>query len=342
MSRVTRRLKRWISFLELHEILGLGVSLVAIIIFFAYSTRLDQIMGISGYHWKALDNVVGVYQNSIPWLLTLGLIIFFVLLIVLRRATHQFLQHLAYLIRVLIAFLIMMAIYKTVNFYIAVFNPFDKDIVLQHIDRFLFFGKLPSEWLEPLICKPLTALFGSAYVSWFIFTYGTIVLMMTRGRKATIEYTFTAIFTFYVGYFVYLLVPAIGPVFTVKYAHSVGGISALFAQDNAFIARDCFPSLHTGISIVMLVHVWRHHRRFTWLYGPVAALIILATLYLRFHYGIDVIAGAALAFASCQLCPLMLRDWEKLRRKWRPESEATTTSPPRRNQGSERQINLAN
>jgi membrane-associated phospholipid phosphatase len=328
VSRVFARVLRALFVLELHEIVGLLASTLALLVFFIDAGRLDAIMGINGYHWLVVNDVVGMYQNVLTWVFTFVLILLLVLFSVLKKANHQFVQSLAYLVRVLVAFLIMMAIYKVVNFYISVFNPFDRDVFLQHIDRKIFFGKLPAEWLESIVSPWLTYLCSAAYVSWFGFVYATIILMMTHSRRATLEYVCTAIVTFYIGYLTYLFVPAIGPVYTVHFNVPVGGVTPLFTND-PLISRDCFPSLHTGISIVMLIYVWRYRRRWTWLYAPVVMLIIFATQYLRFHYGIDVIAGAALAIAMCQICPLMVEAWEKMRVNWlttRPTPDTTVES----------------
>ncbi|MGZ4164870.1 MAG: phosphatase PAP2 family protein, partial [Tumebacillaceae bacterium] len=70
-----------------------------------------------------------------------------------------------------------------------------------------------------------------------------------------------------------------------------------------------FPSLHTGISVVMLVNVWRHSRRLVWLYAPLVTMIIFSTVYLRLHYAIDVIAGIALALTTTKVCPYLLDKW---------------------------------
>lgn len=311
--RLFQGLLRPVYRLELYEILGIVVSVAAILVFFIYAERLDEIIGVAGYHWKVVGDVVGMYQNVIPWIFTGVFAGLFVLLWRLHRLTHQRIQALAYLVRVLIAFCTMLAIYKTVNFYISVFNPYDRDTMLAAIDRALFFGKLPSEWMQAIIWKPLTYVLSGAYMSWFVLTYGTILVMMTRSRKATVEFVFTAMATFYVGYLTYILVPAIGPIYTIHFSAPIGGIASVFTHDQTLIARDCFPSLHTGISLVMLIHVWRYQKKWLWLYAPMVFLIIWSTMYLRFHYGIDVIAGASLAVCMCQLCPLAMAWWEKQR-----------------------------
>jgi membrane-associated phospholipid phosphatase len=327
MIRGKQWLSRQIYKLELFEIIGILVSIVAVAIFFIYANKLDDIYGVIGYHWQVVNDVVGVFQNVLPWVFTAVLAGLLILKNLLQRRHHKFFTSLAYLVRVLITFCLMLAIYKIVNFYIAVFNPFDKDAVLQHIDRIIFFDKLPSEWLEPLISKPLTYILSGAYMSWFFMVYATILLMFRHSRKAVSEYVFTAIFTFYIGYVTYIIVPAIGPIFTVQYAHPVGGIATLFAHDQTLIARDCFPSLHTGISLVMLINVWRYQRKWTWFYAPLVTLIIFSTLYLRFHYGIDDIAGAALAVVTTQLSPLFVSAWQNKRVKGKNRLQNSKDTP---------------
>lgn len=58
---------------------------------------------------------------------------------------------------------------------------------------------------------------------------------------------------------------------------------------------DSFPSGHTALSLLMTLAAWRHAPRLLWFIGPVAALTVFGTVYLRYHYGVDVIAGALFA-----------------------------------------------
>jgi membrane-associated phospholipid phosphatase len=304
-----RKLVQAIVQLELFEVVGLTASLAAIIIFVSHVREFDTFYGVHMFDIHILNAVIGVFENPMPWLFVGTMTLLAGLYLVIRWRRPHTSATLLYLIRIMMAFVVLMAIYKTVNFYIAVFNPFDRDAAIQQIDKNLFFGKLPSVWLEPYISKPLTYLFSGAYVSWFILTYATVLVMLRAGREAMRQYVSTALLTFYIGYFTYFLVPVIGPMYTVAYARHIGGITAFFAHDAALIARDCFPSLHTGISIVMAIIVWRYRRRFAWLYIPMAGLIISATIYLRIHYALDVFAGASLAVAMAQLTPMILRAW---------------------------------
>ena len=59
--------------------------------------------------------------------------------------------------------------------------------------------------------------------------------------------------------------------------------------------RDCFPSGHTEIPLITLWLAYRFKRRLFWVYLPIVMGLVCSTVYLRYHYVIDVIAGMALA-----------------------------------------------
>ena len=55
------------------------------------------------------------------------------------------------------------------------------------------------------------------------------------------------------------------------------------------------------IATAVLIVAWRRFRRLFWYLLPVAALLVLSTMYCRYHYLVDVIAGVVLAFATVPL-----------------------------------------
>lgn len=304
---------KWFYSLELYEVAGLVAALVSIVIFLIYDKRLDKIFGVDTTRFNLVNDIYAIYQNPMSWIFTT----IFLGLIILSRlpSVSPYWQRFSYIARIALTFLVMSAIYKIVNFYIAVFNPFDRDFVIAHIDRLLFFGKLPSQWIQPYVNPVFDAIFSVAYVSWFVLLYATALLMMKKSHDAVRYYLGTAMVTFYIGYTVYYFVPAIGPVFTVHYTTPIGALPHLLVMGQTILSRDCFPSLHTGISIVMAVSVWRYQRKWSWLYIPLTILIVLSTIYLRVHYFLDVVAGASLAIITTQLVPYVVEYWERTRQK---------------------------
>ena len=62
------------------------------------------------------------------------------------------------------------------------------------------------------------------------------------------------------------------------------------------------------ISMAVLIVMWKRARDVFWWLLPVASLLIVATVYCRFHYVIDLIAGTTLAFIVVPLGD-RLYDW---------------------------------
>ena len=56
-----------------------------------------------------------------------------------------------------------------------------------------------------------------------------------------------------------------------------------------------FPSAHVSGAVVVSLVAWRHQRRLAYLLVPIAGSVMIVTVYGRFHYVLDTLAGAALA-----------------------------------------------
>jgi len=66
-------------------------------------------------------------------------------------------------------------------------------------------------------------------------------------------------------------------------------------MDATRISYDCFPSMHTCCTILLGISAWTWARRLFWIISPIVVLMPLACVYLRYHYVIDILVGAALA-----------------------------------------------
>ncbi len=176
----------------------------------------------------------------------------------------------------------------------------ERDWVMQGIDRWLFFGHDPLGLLEACIWKPLTELLAFAYSFYavlFPLVLGTV--MVTGGRRALRISAFRVGVALLIAYVGYCLVPVKGPLFTREFTvpldmYMVGPIKEAM-MDATRISYDCFPSMHTCCTILLGISAWTWARRLFWLISPIVVLMPLACVYLRYHYVIDVLVGAALA-----------------------------------------------
>ena len=58
-----------------------------------------------------------------------------------------------------------------------------------------------------------------------------------------------------------------------------------------------FPSAHVSGAVVVSLVALRHQPRLAYLIVPITGSVMIATVYGRFHYVLDALAGAALAIA---------------------------------------------
>ena len=99
-----------------------------------------------------------------------------------------------------------------------------------------------------------------------------------------------------IGFAGYVLFPATGPAHAVLDGGPITAINTWVVRNGSSV-YDAFPSLHVAITGMLLMHDARFVRRRFVAMLPVFALLVMSTLYLRYHHPIDLLAGAALAAA---------------------------------------------
>jgi membrane-associated phospholipid phosphatase len=74
-----------------------------------------------------------------------------------------------------------------------------------------------------------------------------------------------------------------------------------------------FPSLHVGISFVVWLYAFRNSRKLFWILSPLVLSLFVSTIYLRYHYLIDVVAGLVLAPLCFFLANWLFDHWSDIR-----------------------------
>ncbi len=118
-----------------------------------------------------------------------------------------------------------------------------------------------------------------------------------------------------VGITSYLLVPAVGPdkFFAQQFTRDLQGQTLSHGVDYimkmARVGHDCFPSLHVGIPLLFAFYL-RDYRRKLFIPALVyVAFMCCATIYLRYHYVIDVVAAFVYAPVAYYLNDFLLARW---------------------------------
>ncbi len=175
-----------------------------------------------------------------------------------------------------------------------------KDRWLIAADRWLF-GTDPTVWLQRFTVPWLTELLQLFYATnYFLPLILVLILYLKRERIPFQKTVFTITLGYILSYLGYFVIPAIGPRFTIFHQVPLEGIfireqleAAIYCLDAC--PRDCFPSGHTMIPLITLWLAFRYRRKLFYIYLPIVIGLISSTVYLRYHYVIDVIAGIALA-----------------------------------------------
>ncbi len=194
--------------------------------------------------------------------------------------------------------------------YLPLVNPATLDLTLYRLDLTLF-GFEPALAFNAWVSPFATEWFAFFYFCYFIVlaSHTIPILLFTRDRQILGEFALGMLLVFCVGHVGYLLVPGYGPYralptemfvpFPQGFWHDT--VMATVASGGA--QKDIFPSLHTAAPSFITLFSIRHRRRspfrFTWL--PMAFItvnIIIATMFLRWHWLIDVVAGLLLASLS--------------------------------------------
>lgn len=184
-------------------------------------------------------------------------------------------------------------------------NPFEDhrfDRAFQAIDVYLL-GDDPAGAITQFGTRWLSDVLTLCYTAYYPLIIAVPIALYVR-REFTAFRTVSAIVmvAFTLSYVGYALCPAIGPhvLFDGPRAAVLDGYG--FARSVYSVLRDvpaeppdAFPSGHALMGILAPAIAWRFRRPlFVWV-APVGVGIVLATVYLRFHYLIDVVASFVLA-----------------------------------------------
>ena len=207
--------------------------------------------------------------------------------------------------------------------YISVLNPKDYDVLLVQWDKALF-GVNPTEWLLQLSNPVLTEFMQIAYVLFFFHAFSQSVELNIRGMyKQADTVTRTIVFGFLLSYLLYFFLPAIGPRFSIHEYDAINtelpglllteplrliidsgdGVKDMALNAASQVHRNCMPSGHTMMTLMNMILAFRFRSKLRWIFLFMGSSLIFATMYLRYHYVVDVLAGIVCALIALWIEP---------------------------------------
>jgi membrane-associated phospholipid phosphatase len=198
-------------------------------------------------------------------------------------------------------------VYESLGVLIAAARGRARDDLLIAADRAILGGDV-TVLLQPYVRPGLAAFFYIAYSTYYFMPLVLGGALWRRSVPEARRFIFTLSVCFYVSYAGYFTIPAYGPrtaladLHTVPLdTHPVARAIERTINELEHTKLDAFPSGHTMITVAVLIVAWRRHRKVFWFLLPVATLLVLSTMYCRYHYLVDVLAGIVLAFATVPL-----------------------------------------
>jgi len=180
------------------------------------------------------------------------------------------------------------------------------------------FGAQPSlTVMQSLPFWPISEVMYASYFSYYIMIAGVGLALFLRERRQFFHYVSVVSFVFYVCYLTYIFTPVMGP----RIFHRVingyelpvefqPGVlpqfpavvqAGLFFRIMAWIYNifeapgAAFPSSHVAVALTTVYFSFRYLRPIRFVHLVVALLLCLSTVYCRYHYVVDVVAGVMTA-----------------------------------------------
>jgi membrane-associated phospholipid phosphatase len=215
----------------------------------------------------------------------------------------------------------VIAIYLNIHDTIQIINPADFHYTLVDWEALLF-GVQPAVWIEKYYQPALTEWMSFSYFSYYWIPLTLVITLYAGNRKKAFRTVMlNMMICYYVGFFLYIFFPAASPYlvipeqFTFDVWKDSGMISAIVQAIVGLSPerpRDAFPSLHTSITLLTTIMAWRFNTKLFWIYLPMAVTLPIATIYLRYHFVIDVLVGLFVPLVTLYLTPRIEYYWRMI------------------------------
>lgn len=210
-------------------------------------------------------------------------------------------------------------------------RPNDFDRVLISIDRFIFDFN-PTQILYKIANPPLTELLQIVYGTFYFLPIILGINLMMKNKWIELDYSvFCVVYGFFLSYIGYFLVPAVGPRFTLhnffKLDNELPGLFVTgFLREMTnlgesipngtmnpagLVQRDVFPSGHTQMTLIIMYLSAKLKVKTRYFLIPNGILLIFATVYLRYHYVVDLIGGFLFMIFTMWSAKFIFNWWQR-------------------------------
>jgi membrane-associated phospholipid phosphatase len=206
---------------------------------------------------------------------------------------------------------IILLTFRQLFFMVKPIRIYDYDDWFIAIDRWMF-GTDPTHFLHQFSHPVITEILQIVYGMFYLLPLILGLSLLNKDRFVALDYAlFSVIYGFFLSYLGYFSLPGIGPRFTLHDFSTINetlpglfltnylremtnageGISFGTLNPAIVVQRDVFPSGHTMITLIVMYLSVKLKSRSRFFFIPIGSLLIFSTVYLWYHYVIDLIGG---------------------------------------------------
>ena len=147
---------------------------------------------------------------------------------------------------------------------------------------------MPQIWFNELM--------NFGYFAYYLFTFGIALAAYYLRKKEAVKIMFIILFSFLTYYIFFIIFPTEGPQFyflngELPPPQGVFGHLVHWAQEAGEAPTGAFPSSHVGMMVVFSWISYKYFRKLLPIVVIFTIIITFATVYIKAHYAIDIIAG---------------------------------------------------
>ena len=188
--------------------------------------------------------------------------------------------------------------FAALHYLIPAIHPGHIDYELIRIDMLLT-GINPTVWAERFYHPRVTEILQLSYLAFYFLGFIVAIPLYIKNELEKYDrFAFSIMLTFYLSYIGYLLFPALGPRFFLSHMQNIPIAGSILYTSISYtlnglenIQWDAFPSGHVAVTLIYSRFLFLYFRKIFYITFPIVIMLVLSTIYLRYHYLIDIVAG---------------------------------------------------
>jgi membrane-associated phospholipid phosphatase len=271
--------------------------------------------------------------------MTLYRILIIVLILLLAYVENRYKHGLINFIRISSPLLLLVIFYPE-TYQVNKYFP-NLDHIFANLEQIIFHCQPAEIFSQTANSKVFNELINLGYFAFYPLIFITLLIIYLQKKELFNETIFVIMASFFLFYIIFMFLPVAGPQFYFPAIGQQALDSANFYPvghyfqthpnmevspiPDAYLFRElvkaaqlvgerptgAFPSSHVGITVILLIILFKNSRRWFYYLLPVSILLFMATVYIKAHYVVDVIAGFIVSFLFFYLLTFLYKRLSK-------------------------------